>query len=642
MVASLPTDAQRLRPPPPRDSGLARLIRPVLLAAMVGILGQCSAGWAGTPVLTRSYDNGRTGANTSETAFKPDQVAAHGLTRVFSLKLGNDNPRIEAQPLYVPGQTMSDGKVHDVLYVFSMSNNVWAFDTTTGKPIWAQPVNLGPPFVPGPHGGGDIHHINTSFGLISTPVIDLDAGVIYTVNWVVDTMNNRILHVNELGLTDGQPRRPPLPINASVVNKAGETINLSQVQTQRAALLLTPLRGSPLPPAHKRLYVAFTGAESHTHNDDPRRANHGWVVSFDVSAWKQAGAWIATPSTFGGGIWQGSQGPAADENGNVYVMTGNGGYLNAPTAPDFVGDTDFPKSFVKLSPGVDAGVSTLSLADWYVTFRDATRKNWQQSEVHPFSGYAYKDQDLASGGPVLPTDTKLLLGAGKDGVLYVFDRDNLGKAVGDVTKLKTAPTFFTYDPNPTIPAYKNASPTGDLDFKPSLGVKTHHLHGVPVYWKSSKFGPMLFLWGENGTLRAFSLDAGSGKTKLFAHGAELASEALANPANHSLGGMPGGMLTLSASGQDDGIVWATAPPDGDANKAAVPGLVRGYDATQFAADNNADGVPRLRKIWQNSGFTYSKFCPPLVADGKLFVPTYDGQVDVYILDQPTEPAAPPR
>ena len=91
-----------------------------------------------------------------------------------------------------------------------------------------------------------------------------------------------------------------------------------------------------------------------------------------------------------------------------------------------------------------------------------------------------------------------MIGAGKDGVLYVFDRNNLGKAIDDPSKLKAPPIFFTFDPDQSINSYKNASPTGNLDFAPILGVKTHHLHGSPVYWKSTAFGSMLFVWGENG------------------------------------------------------------------------------------------------------------------------------------------------
>jgi outer membrane protein assembly factor BamB len=106
--------------------------------------------------------------------------------------------------------------------------------------------------------------------------------------------------------------------------------------------------------------------------------------------------------------------------------------------------------------------------------------------------------------------------------------------------------------------------------------------------------------------------------------------------------MPGGMLTLSADGGNDGIVWATAPLDGDANKEVVAGAVRAYDATRFDPDPDPHKPPRLRKIWQYSGFSYGKFVPPFVADGKLFVPTYDGQIHVFTANTQPSPARAPR
>jgi outer membrane protein assembly factor BamB len=99
---------------------------------------------AATPVLTRSFDDTRTGANTSETVFTPANVAP-GLKKIFSLDIPDD-PRLEAQPLYVPGITMSDNQKHDVLYVFSMANTVWAFDANTGQPIWQKPAQVGEPY----------------------------------------------------------------------------------------------------------------------------------------------------------------------------------------------------------------------------------------------------------------------------------------------------------------------------------------------------------------------------------------------------------------------------------------------------------------------------------------------------------------
>ena len=592
--------------------------------------GECGAP-AGTKraVVTRSYDNGRSGANTEEHVLTPAAIKSRGLTKAYSLTIAGDDPNIEAQPLYVPDVKMADGTTHDVVYLFSMSDNVWAFDAANGAPLWPHPVSLGKPFIPVPGDPVDSYRINKSFGVLSTAVIDRESGTAYAVSWIVDAQGNRQLKLNAISLRDGRPpagKETPLAIEGSVRNDKGQTITLSQVQKQRAALLLVPLGARSSPAIHRIVYVAITGDDTPPPQPDATLGHHGWVVALDVDAWREVAAWLPTPNSFGGGIWQSSQGLAADDAGNVYGITSNGGFLvnQDGSKIDFNGKTDFGESFFKLS----LRGNSLVLADWFSPFRDSARKTWTMPEVAPFaSDYNYEDQDVGSGGAVLPPASNLILGAGKDGVLYVLDRGNLGKAIGDFTKLKAPPVFLTFDPS--SPVYDGASPTGNLDFKPQQGLKTHHLHGSPVYWVSSQHGPMLFAWGENGELRAFSLDSAD-RAKLLAHGTELASGPLAT-APGNLGGMPGGMLTVSANGQSDGIVWGTAPIAGDANKAVVDGIVRAYDAADFDPATDQNGPQKMHLLWQQAGFKYSKFCPPVVADGRLFVPTYDGRVDVYQL-----------
>ena len=607
---------------------LAILLFELLIAAF-GLAARADADQA---VLTRSYDNARTGANTNEKSLTPIAISTHGLRKAFSLKMESDDPRVEAQPLYVPDVDFGNGQHRDAIYVFSMGNNVYSFDANSGTRLWR--VSLGKPFIPDPRDPVDIHHINRSFGILATPVIDRSAGIIYASNWIVDEHGNRQLKLNALRLRDGKPppeKQTPLGMTGTVINAAGQQIRLDQVQKQRAALLLVPLDVTRVS-AHKILYVATTGDDSPPWKPDATLGHHGWLLAFDVGQWKQVGAWLATPSSFGGGIWQSSQGPAADEQGNVYAMTSNGGYLidlAKHSSQDFTGKTDYAESFVKLSYG-----DGLKLIDWFAPFRDSVRREWSPQEVAPFpKGWNYQDEDLGSGGPLLPPGTDLLIGADKDGVVYVLDRHNLGKAVGDFSKLKAPPIFFTFDPDRNIPAYRNASATNDLDFKPSVGVKTHHMHGSPIYWVSDDHGPMLFAWGENAELRAFVLST-PGQVKLVAHGLEIASPDLAGSPN-SLGGMPGGMLTLSADGGKDGVIWATAPLSGDANLEPVPGIIRAYDAARFDSATANGRLPRMRLLWQGTGFTFSKFCPPVVADGRLLVPTYDGRVDVYVLNRPT-------
>jgi outer membrane protein assembly factor BamB len=611
----------------------------------------------GTAVLTRSYDNGRTGANLTETQFTPAVVVSKGLTRVRSFQV-DDDLRIEAQPLYVPGIQMPDGKKHNILFVASMGNHVWAFDVD-GSGVWKTPA-LGMPFdppeneQPGQHRSTTIDGwgINIDWGILSTPVIDLDESRMYLVNWMTQETPpgppQRSLFAHRIDLSTMQEIGNPTPIQGTltdeqgkpVLDARGKPVVLQPDQKQRAALLLVPLRG-----AHKTLFVATTGGE---HPGDP----HGWIVALDVDSFTQTAAWVSTPSGFGGGIWQASQGLAADSEGNVYAMTGNGGYAQFPNGNirDFNGTTDFAEAVVRLKyEKTGQGQAKLSLDDWFIPFRDSDRVT--------FTNYDYRDQDLSASGPVLPSDNDLLLGGGKDGLLYILDRHQLGKCVVkpaspgmqssmaempapdprlrecDLTVLKSPPIYVTYNGVGLATIVPHIDfPLGNPTLNPS---KTHHLHGSPVYWNGSN-GPMVFVWGENESLRAWRLNPETGALSFIAKGAEVASAALA-AAPTGMGGMPGGMLSLSSNGKNPntGIVWALAPIDGDANHDVVDGIARAYDATNLDPTPIDPQTPRLKLLWDStrSGVTFkhAKFTPPVVADGRLFVPTYDGRVDMYML-----------
>ena len=563
-------------------------------------------------VLTRSYDNARTGANPREAVLTP-AVVSHGLRKLFSLQV-SDDPFLEAQPLIVPGVAMPDGSTRDVVYVCTMANSVWAFDANDGRALWPKPVQLGTA-ITGTL-GIDRFRINKHWGILSTPVIDIDTRTMYLVNWSSpDRSISKATHqLHALDIADGHPRHPALPI-AARSTEAGSTAKFdSPRQKQRSALLLVPLESPPVNPKKKTLFMAC----GMTQEQGPV---HGWVIAFDVDTFTQTAAWSTTPKSSAGGIWQAGQGPAADRGGHVYAMTGNGGWD---------GMADFAESFVKLKYRSPQGPAPgdLHIVDWFTPFTDGDRKVLATNN----RGYDWTDQDLGSGGPVVLEDLDLVVGAGKDGVLYVLDRKRFGKTSqadlqhppGNYAKLKSSPIFFTYfpgwdkQPGPEHPRELN------FDF---LG-KTHHLHGSPVFWKSPNHGSMLFCWGENENLRAWSIDA-TGRVTYLAAGHEIASAGMQPP-----GGMPGGMVTLSSNGlvSHTGVVWATAPIHGDANQHHVPGILRAYDATEFTTD--FDGSRRLKLLWDSTripgnGFTHNKFCPPVVWDGKVYVTTYDGRVDVY-------------
>ena len=144
------------------------------------------------------------------------------------------------------------------------------------------------------------------------------------------------------------------------------------------------------------------------------------------------------------------------------------------------------------------------------------------------------------------------------------------------------------------------------------------MHATPIYWNRK-----LYCMGENGNLRAWSIDE-AGAVKFLARSEEVSSPFAPVPP----GGMPGGMLCLSSNGTKDGVIWACVP-DADANKHVVDGRVFAFDASDFS-DVFGDGDHRIKRLWMSDPhYTYNKFNVPVVNGGRLYVPTYQGTVDVY-------------
>jgi outer membrane protein assembly factor BamB len=579
-------------------------------------------------VLTRSYNNRRTGANTSEKSLTPANVGALKKLRELALD-ADDDPRIEAQPLYVPNLEIS-GAPHDVLFVCTMANNIYAFDANSGAKLWK--INIGAPVTPKVTGKTifglneteiDSWGINILWGILSTPVIDLDTKTLYVVGWTSPdgARANSSHKLHAINITNGAELHPALIIQATAPPNAHFS---SHQQKQRSALLLSPLRQPGGAHVKKTLFMACGMTGESTPGD------HGWVIAFDVDSFRQIAAWTSTPHTMAGGIWQAGQGPASDDQGSVFAMTSNGGWN---------GTTDFAESFVRLH----ATPTSLTLADWFTPFRD------NQRPKAAANGYDFTDQDLGSAGPVLPEGTDLVVGSGKDGVLYVFNRNNLGKhfvsqakpAMADNKPLLSA-VFFTYFPgtfaiNPLVNV--NGFPDG----------KTHHLHGSPVAWNSDANGPTLFVWGENAPLRSWSLKSDGSAPPAFLGESNETASAFSGIFN----AMPGGMITLSANGGKDGIIWGAVPlkgtwsephrddsgpqNEGNANQQIVEGVLRAYDAVAFDG-TNANGNARMKLLWKSTEpgthpgdarYTYNKFNPPVVADGKVFLPTYDGRILIF-------------
>ena len=481
---------------------------------------------------------------------------------------------MEAQPLLVPGLTLKDGRTRDAAFVCTMSNNVWAFDANDGTVLWKTPAPLGRPI----RGTKDIDMwlVNDRWGILGTPVIDPDAGTLYVVSWSLlpgaaadnvvpkNPTGNTVHRLHALDVADGSERRPPLTIDAAVPGTAARF--LSHRQKQRAALLLAPPAG---PHGRKTLFMAC-GQFGETQAD-----RHGWVVAFDVGSFRQTAAFCVTPNGSGGGVWQAGQGPAADADGFVYFMTGNG--LRR-------GRTDFGESVVKLryTPPAGAGPGQLEVADWFTPFRDKDRGDGSPSNVR---GVDYRDQDLGlrraarageagAGGRRRQGRRPLRHGQGAAGerlpklrrpeqparpdeaeepapVLHVLSRVRRGRrGRGDAGRLRDRPA-------------EGEPPGQDAPPAPLAGVLGG---GRPR-------ADAVLLGGE----REPAGVGGRGRRAVtfLAKGNELASPELGNP-----GGMPGGLLTLSADGGRHGVVWATVPRR-DANQERTRGTLFAYDAAEF-------------------------------------------------------------
>ncbi len=564
------------------------------------------AGALAADVLERSYDAFRTGANTAETVLTPANVRsdANQFHRRFVLPVDG---KIEGSPLYAAGVAIAGG-THDVVYVATMHNTVYAFDADTGQQLSAR--WLGHPVI-----GEDLHtlkpvSIHTEWGIAATPVIDRATGTLYVVRWGYENgISGPTYRLFGLDMTDlSREKFGSVLIDGYAVNGKGFD---RYRQMQRAGLALARKPGG-----QQAVVIAFGGGEG-------QGSPSGWVVAFDtaklMSGTAQPNVWCSNPNNGAGGgggagVWMANAAPAVDANGDIYVVTGNG-----PYNPQFGAD-QLGESVVRLiwNPG-DPG--SLFVSDWFTPFRDVDRDG------------AHKDQDLAAGGVVaLPDDAGLIVG-GKDGVYYHVNRADMGKR--DFSKLIDDPFVASFEYRPWN---GHSSLFDDLNQVTSTDPftighvdrgRTPHIHGTGVYFEGT-----LFVHGENNTIHAFSETNGHFSAAPVARGTATASFGTASP-----GGMPGGILSLSANDTSNAILWSNEafgnlPSDPAANIAPTPNILRAYEVSTA-------GTGTLQPIWNSEAEpndrvgAATKYAPPLIADGKVYMATYDNQVVVYGLGAPS-------
>jgi outer membrane protein assembly factor BamB len=528
----------------------------------------------GGNVVTQHNNNYRSGVYLSETTLTPARVLARGMAVKYSHPV---DAAMAAQPLYVRNG-LADGKSSG-LFVATLNNSVYALDADSGVQQWSKQLV-----------DSDVSARGLARGISATPVIDIPSHRIYvlfsTKNQPLDKANcpNSAMPDPSCGTYEDQlsgldvaywlvaldfrdgSEIERVQVSASLTRSDGTPLNfVAKNQYDRPALLLD----------HGSIYLAF----AMRHREEVIEY-HGWVIRYSAADLSPQGAFCTskdftvptspytnTHPVDGAGIWGGGGGLSADSDGNVYFLTGNG---RADVANGWFGDT-----FVKLAPSGSSLVAT----------------GFTPTDAAALAEY---DADLGAGGTMVLPSTKLVIGGGKTGYMYLLDRGSMS-----LVEQLTAATD-QYDPSQRI---------GGWDWGP-------HLHGSPTYWRGPDptYG-YLYVWGEKDVLRQYRFNTATNMIDSSAVRFGMV-QALRDT-------MPGGMISVSAFGNSagTGILWVTLP----AADSTVPG------SNSNPGRLYAFNAETLQPLWDAGFSSMGKWLEPTIADGKVFVGTGSNEVVAYAL-----------
>ena len=541
-------------------------LHPVLVAGLVaGALGSAANAFPARPgpgapppntphrfsVFTYHDNNFRTGADLLETVLTPANVNVRDFGKVGFFATDG---KVDAEPLYDPAVTI-DGVAQPVLYVATEDDRLYAFNAVSGRILWRK-ILLGAGATPS--GPRDCSQVIPVIGITATPVIDPRAGPQGTLFAVAMSKNREGRHEQRLYALDlaTGAERPgsPVIIRASYPGTGNDSVdgrvlfNPAQYK-ERAGLLL--LHG-----------VVYTSWASHCDH----RPYTGWVIGYNARTLRQDGVIDVTPNGSDGAIWSSGAGPAAGPGGHIYFLDGNGSFDPHLNSQGFPRDHDFGNAFIRLS----ARDGRLRVSDYFNM--DNTRAE------------SRSDEDFGSGGAlVLPTlrsrqghPVELALGAGKDGIIYVVNRNHMGHF------------------NPRTNRIWQEVP--------------HALHG-PEFGMPAFFGHWVYFGAVGQPLRAFRI-----------HQARLSDRAVSRSSNRFV--YPGTTPSISADGRRDGIVWAVGNTDP-------------ADLYAYRADDLHDLLYSSRQAGRRDAFgPGNKFITPMIAGGRVYVGTQDGVAVFGLLHPP--------
>ena len=516
-------------------------------------------------VLTQHNDNTRAGLNTKETVLTTANVNSKQFGLLFTLQVDD---QVYAQPLVVGNLPISNGS-HNVVFIASVNNTVYAFDGDNGTLYWKQNFTvqgMRPPT------GTDMNSswctpytdFTSSIGIVGTPVIDSVTKTMYFVARSTDGTNFvQYLHGISI-LTGADVAGSPVKLEASLPGTGDGSVN--------GVVSFDPKRNNQrqgLTLVNGVIYISFS-----SHCD--LNPYHGWILGYNEATLQQQTTYVDTPNGENGGLWESGMGMAADAQGNLYVVSGNGtvgtsvpytevgnGTAEAVASSNPADLTNRGESALKLTPSG----STLQVASYF------TPTNYLDLNVN--------DLDYGVMGTLLIPNSNFYFTGAKDGNLYLLNKDNMGG--------------FSYTANQSL----QTIPTGAT------------MHCQPAYYIYSG-GEYVYVWAEGDQLRQLSFNRSSGT---FSNSQTLG------------GGGPvgtGADLSVSSNGTTagTGILWASFPVNGTTN--LQPGLLAAFDASNVtkqlwnSGETNGDGV----------GY-YAKFSSPTVADGHVYLATFTNSVLVY-------------
>ena len=515
------------------DTILLLLICVALIFAAVDSAAQVS-------VTTHHNDTYRTGQNTAETILTPANVNVTTFGKLFTQVVDGD---VYAQPLYLPNVAIHNKGKHNVVYVVTSHDSVYAFDAdsnTGGKtnPLWKVSFLSAARHITS-ISSTDVNCTDMlEMGVTSTPVIDTSTGTMYVLS-VVKAAGVAQQWLHALDVTSGAEKfGGPVAIAASIPGTGDGSVNgvltfNPLTSRQRSSLLL--LNGS-----------VYIGWASYC-DQDPW---HGWVMAYSASTLQQQGVWNSTPNGGRGGVWQGGAGLGGDSQGNVYATTGNGTFDNDNDGIDF-GD-----SSVKLS----LTSSGLTQLDFFTPYNQLD--------------LADKDLDMGSSGvlliPDLPSGSAyqhLMVQSGKEGSLYVINRDAMGS--------------YDLDNNNQI-----------VQFLPKL---TGGVGGVGAFWNNTVYISAAF-----DRLRSFAFNSATGQIST------------SSTRSSTFFRVPGSTPSISANGTSNGIVWSV---QADGTGPGGISILHAYNAANVATElfNTTQNPTRDSLTLAN------KFATPTIANGKVYV-----------------------